>query len=119
MAYSDFTSLDGRARIVRPAIPVGNFSLLSGHHYNPDQPRVPAGQSGGGQWTSEDHSSHQNTDPRSDEGRVISDAIPDAAWIPWARYAGGGIRGRSGGFYYNFAVEPTFGQLARLAVAQG
>ncbi|SRR5579871_2659245 len=114
MAYSDFTSLDGRARTARPAIPVGNFSLLSGHHYNPDQPRVPAGQSGGGQWTSEGGDSavigaapHQasvstsvseargpkpNTDATLDEGRIVSDALPGDTWRPGARYAGGEIR---------------------------
>jgi Phage portal protein len=74
--------------------------------YSPDQPRVPAGNSGGGQWTTENvdnasppHNAHeilgpsrpsdavQNTkqpERQSDEGRVVSDATP---WIPGAQYA--------------------------------
>jgi hypothetical protein len=41
-------------------------------HYNPKQPRVPAGHPGGGQWTSEDWSGAANA-----PGRVQSDATPD------------------------------------------
>jgi hypothetical protein len=41
-------------------------------HYNPKQPRVPAGHPGGGQWTSEDWSGAANA-----PGRVSSDATPD------------------------------------------
>lgn len=45
--------------------------------YNPDQPRVPAGNPDGGQWTSEGSGSTGQDDPR-----VISDAIPDNEAIP-------------------------------------
>jgi hypothetical protein len=41
-------------------------------HYNPKQPRVPAGHPGGGQWTSEDWSGAANA-----PGRAPSDATPD------------------------------------------
>src|SRR3712207_6683082 len=44
--------------------------------YRPDQPRVPAGNPDGGQWTSEGGGVGIN-DPR-----VISDATPDNNWIP-------------------------------------
>jgi hypothetical protein len=79
--------------------------------YNPDQPRVPAGQPAGGQWTSggvddvagspqintgssgdpspqslsnpvADHSAAPINDPR-----VISDVTPDNTWKPGAQYA--------------------------------
>ncbi|MGC2781540.1 MAG: RNase A-like domain-containing protein [Bradyrhizobium sp.] len=54
--------------------------------YRPDQPRVPAGNTDGGQWTSE--GGGQN------DSRVISDATPDIAWIPGAQYAQGGTQRR-------------------------
>jgi hypothetical protein len=41
-------------------------------HYNPKQPRVPAGHPGGGKWTSEDWSGAANA-----PGRAPSDATPD------------------------------------------
>lgn len=50
-------------------------------HYRQDQPRVPAGNPGGGQWTSEGGGAGRN-DPR-----VISDATPDNTWKPGAQYA--------------------------------
>ena len=51
--------------------------------YDPNQPRVPAGHSDGGQWTDKPSGGPIN-DPR-----VISDAIPDNEWIPGADYAAG------------------------------
>ena len=76
--------------------------------YNPDQPRVPAGNSEGGQWTSEDGSnaSSDGTEPSADgadavhgntpanaapanDSRVLSDATSDNTWIPGAHYAAG------------------------------
>ena len=50
-------------------------------HFNPDQPRVPAGHPDGGQWTNE------GKPEATSEPRVISDATPDNAWEPGARYA--------------------------------
>jgi len=74
--------------------------------YSPDQPRVPAGNSAGGQWTSEDTNSRSDeladmADERADEisennqlrvaapndASVMSDAITESAWNPNARYA--------------------------------
>ena len=49
-------------------------------NFNPNQPRVPAGNPDGGQWTSEGGASRN--DPR-----VISDATPDNVWILGAQYA--------------------------------
>src|ERR1700730_2075096 len=66
-------------------------------HFNPDQPRVPAGHPDGGQWTSEGGGKPGN------QQQVISDVTPDNDWQPGAQYAnkGGGrkppdrITGRS------------------------
>jgi hypothetical protein len=49
--------------------------------FNPDEPRVPAGNPDGGEWTTEDGS-----DPPGDQP-VASDATPDNNWIPGAQYA--------------------------------
>lgn len=50
--------------------------------YRPDQPRVPAGQTGAGQWADGGGGGAGRNDPR-----VISDATPDNEWIPGAQYA--------------------------------
>lgn len=80
--------------------------------YSPDQPRVPAGNSDGGQWTSEGGSDSSYDSP------VISDATPDNMWIPGAQYAGGieddDDENRIGGK----PLEATPAQQARLALAQ-
>jgi hypothetical protein len=76
--------------------------------YNADEPRVPAGNRDGGQWTREgggaassDLTAAPNDEaegkPRNappivgpvNDQRVISDATPDNTWIPGAQYAGG------------------------------
>ena len=49
--------------------------------YSPDQPRVPAGNSDRGQWTSGGGSA-----ANADEGRVVSDENPDEL-VPGAQYA--------------------------------
>lgn len=49
--------------------------------FNPNEPRVPAGNPDGGQWTTGEGSVGHN-DPH-----VISDATPNNAWIPGTRYA--------------------------------
>jgi hypothetical protein len=79
--------------------------------YSVTQPRVPAGNPDGGQWTSGGGVGRH--DPR-----VISDATPDNNAVPGARYAQGRVRGpvtvRIGG--RTFEVEG--GQAARLVEAQ-
>ena len=81
--------------------------------YNPDQPRVPAGNPHGGEWTSEGASGASNN------SRVISDATPDNAWIPGARYAGGIEEGEGENRVRGQPLEATPAQQARLAVAEG
>jgi hypothetical protein len=79
-------------------------------HFNPDQPRVPAGRADGGQWT--------RTGAGGNDPRILSDAAPDQDWKPGAQYAQSRGRGsvpvRIGGRVFD--VEP--GQAARLAVAE-
>jgi hypothetical protein len=107
---------------------------LKAQKYSPDQPRVPAGQSGGGQWTKDgEDGGPSNLDAPANRGevtyenepsyavpvndsRVISDATPDNTWKPGAQYAGGieedENRGR-GSF-----TEGSPGQEARLEYAE-
>ncbi len=49
--------------------------------FNPNEPRVPAGNPDGGEWTSEGGSGTSNDSP------VLSDATPDNNWKPGAQYA--------------------------------
>jgi hypothetical protein len=60
-------------------------------HYNPNQPRVPAGHSDGGQWTSDGRGSLDVVDARERatflrSGPVASDASPDPLGV-WSQYA--------------------------------
>jgi hypothetical protein len=87
--------------------------------FNPAQPRVPAGNPDGGQWTSDGSAIGSNagvgrgtgsgrgngtgggiTDPR-----VLSDATPDNDWIPGARYA----QDMSGRYSVNLLEEEAAG----------
>jgi hypothetical protein len=54
---------------------------LSKAGFNPDEPRVPAGNPEGGQWTTGGGNGASN-DPR-----ILSDAAPDNTWKPGAQYA--------------------------------
>lgn len=96
--------------------------------FNPAQPRVPAGNPDGGQWTSEegnggtggDVSKPVNRVRLADAGDQInpsvqSDATPD--WIPGAQYAQNRA-GRGPIFVNGQWVQPTPAQAARLAVAE-
>jgi hypothetical protein len=102
----DFATL--RHRLASDA----RWDVMRALKYNPDQPRVPAGQPAGGQWTSggvddvagspqintgssgdpslsnpvADHSAVPINDPR-----VISDITPDNTWKPGAQYAANDI----------------------------
>jgi hypothetical protein len=73
-------------------------------HFNPNQPRVPAGHPDGGQWTSEGGGKPGN------EKRVMSDVAPDNDWQPDAQYAAK-RRGRGSG------SDMEGGQAARLEFA--
>jgi hypothetical protein len=80
--------------------------------FSAEQPRVPRGSPGGGQWTS-DGTEVGRTDPR-----VLSDATPDPA-APGSRYAQNRPRGGFASVTINGQqVEPTPGQQARLAVVE-
>jgi hypothetical protein len=69
--------------LMRGSTKHGQPTGRSAHEYDPNQPRVPAGHSDGGQWTSTRASGSGINDPR-----VISDVTPDNDWIPGADYAG-------------------------------
>jgi hypothetical protein len=80
-------------------------------HFDPNQPRVPAGHSEGGQWT------RTGSAKDSNGPQVLSDVTPDNDWQPEAQYANarrpGTVPIRIGGQW--FEVEP--GQAARYAAA--
>jgi hypothetical protein len=81
-------------------------------HYDPNQPRVPAGHSDGGQWTDAGGGSSGRNDPR-----VISDTDAEG-FQPGARLAQ--VR-RSGPYYVTISgrlLEPTPAQVARIQVEQ-
>jgi hypothetical protein len=89
-------ALELRAEIVKE---------LKAQKYSPDQPRVPAGRSGGGQWPKDGEGGDardlkvapERGEATSESGRsyavpvndprVISDATPDNTWKPGAQYA--------------------------------
>jgi hypothetical protein len=86
--------------------------------FNPNQPRVPAGNPDGGRWTSEGGTGGGaigRNDPR-----ILSDATPDNDWKPGAQYAQNLPGGRRPGpiLINGQPVQPTPGQAARLAVAE-
>jgi hypothetical protein len=54
--------------------------------FNPNQPRVPRGSPGGGQWTGDGGTGSGDGSGRNDP-RILSDATPDNDWQPGAQYA--------------------------------
>lgn len=78
------------------------------NHYNPDEPRVPAGHPDSGQWTREGQSGAglfpygipSNVWPPGAQlespyrAEFFSDFVPDNAWIPGAQYVEGGSANR-------------------------
>lgn len=86
-------------------------------NFDPNQPRVPAGNPDGGQWTS----GGGGGSAAGDDSQILSDATPDNEWIPGAQYAQAGPRGPRGTtpvLINGRVVSPTPAQAARLAVAQ-
>lgn len=51
--------------------------------FNPNEPRVPAGNPDDGQWTSADEDGNET----SSHAPTVSDATPDDSWTPGAQYA--------------------------------
>jgi hypothetical protein len=62
---------------------VGDPGDHEGRGYDPNQPRVPAGNSDGGQWTNK----AKGPSERINDPRVLSDATPDNHWMIGADYA--------------------------------
>lgn len=81
--------------------------------FNPNQPRVSAGNPDGGQWTS---TGGRAAAPQNDP-RILSDATPDNEWKPDAQYAQYRLAStpvRVNGVW----LLPTPGQAARLSAAE-
>jgi hypothetical protein len=97
------------ARFLKPGTDPRDVYPALAQKYSPDQPRVPAGNPDGGQWTD----GGGKNDPR-----VLSDADPEGI-RPYQQYAQN-RRGRSGVnvLINGQRVELTPAQGARLAVAQ-
>lgn len=88
MACHPFSSLAGHAQSDGHATPRENFSFLGdlgnpGHHYDPNQPRVPAGHPDGGQWTRIGGQVGARVLDRG--GEILSDVSP--FWILGGQYA--------------------------------
>jgi hypothetical protein len=84
-------------------------------HYNPNQPRVPAGHPEGGQWTSAGGTTG------SGASQVLSDFTPDNDWKLGAQYASNGRGGRGSGptrLGRGQWIELEPGQAARLTLAE-
>jgi hypothetical protein len=81
-------------------------------HFNPNQPRVPAGHPDGGQWTTSGGGAGAS-DPR-----VVSDVTPDNAWKPGARYATDARRGPARVRVGKQWLQIEGGQANRLAEAE-
>jgi len=84
-------------------------------HFNPNQPRVPAGHPDGGQWTSAGGTTGSGT------SQVLSDVTPDNDWKPGAQYANNGRGGRGSGptrLGSGRWTELEPGQAARLTLAE-
>jgi len=65
----------------------GNYSGGGGGHYNPDEPRIPAGQPGGGQWTTGDGTSTDAVSISADDIRsAIRDGFDNPSPLPQGTY---------------------------------
>jgi hypothetical protein len=104
-------------RFVKPGSELWSLYELYERKYSTDQPRVPAGSSEGGRWTSEgggagDGTSHQGTgsDPTAGSGhsdpRVLSDATPYNYYKPGAQLA---QNDRSSGYPVDLQEERRLG----------
>lgn len=58
------------------------WQILAKSGYDPNEPRVPAGNPDGGQWTEEGGGTQSGG-----SGEVLSDATPEDNWVPGAQYA--------------------------------
>lgn len=109
------------ARFLAPGSRPADVVPALNYKYNPNQPRVPAGNPDGGQWTygGGGRSSSSLDDRRGrDDPRVLSDADPEVV-KPGQQYAQ--VRGRRGGgtiLINGQQFDLTLGQQARLTAEQ-
>lgn len=73
------------AELMRGPAKHGELSGRAGHGYDPNQPRVPAGDPDGGQWTNKAKAGGE----RINDPRVLSDETPDKHWIVGGEDAAG------------------------------
>jgi hypothetical protein len=85
MSFSELSSLDGKSWLPRPSAGAAGQTPELGRHYNPDEPRISAGQHGGGEWTRMDDSGREIASDEASELRAD------------AQYAQGPPRGRGVG----------------------
>lgn len=91
-ARCDLARLKTSLNAIRMRLAIGRS--IAARKYSPDQPRVPAGEPGGGRWTDgggagdqADNNLQIATEAPRNDPRVISDASPEIIWTPGAQYA--------------------------------
>jgi len=84
-----------------------------GHRgYDPNQSRVPAGHSDGGQWTDKDG------DDAEAHGRVVTPGLtPDNYWLPGAQYAGEGHHFPPRAVWQDWPLQPDTRKVFNKAVS--
>lgn len=86
-ARCDLARLKTSLNAIRMRLAIGRS--IAARKYSPDQPRVPAGEPGGGRWTDgggagdqADNNLQIATEAPRNDPRVISDASPEIIWTP-------------------------------------
>ena len=102
------------AELMRGTAKHGNPSDHDGRGYDSNQPRVPAGHSGGGQWTSR---AGLGGAGRINDPRVLSDATPDNHWIVGADYAAVGHHYDPQALWRNLPLQPRTREVLDRAVS--
>jgi hypothetical protein len=77
--------------------------------YSPDQPRVPAGNPDGGQWTADEQSTDEESEPDTIQLAQSKDAITDADGNPY--YQPGGHHEMAKGVYDKWNLQPETRQV--------
>ena len=102
------------AELMRGADKHGDPSRRDGRGYDPHQPRVPAGNSDGGQWMDK---AKISVGERINDPRVLSDATPDSHWIPGSGYAGNGHHFPPRAVWQDWPLQPETKKVFAKAVS--
>jgi hypothetical protein len=103
------------ARFLAPGTRIVDALPALDRKYNPNQPRVPAGNPDGGQWT--DGGGSNSGGGGYNDPRVISDADPESI-LPGQQYAQNRRRGGTTVSINGQPFELSPGQAARLTIAR-